>query len=408
MLLLIKVAWRNIFRNARRTLLASLAIGIGLAALIFTDAMMIGMIESMVRTATDTFLGQAQIHAEGFRTTLEVERTIRNLPDVVEGLADEPHVKGFALRTQAFAMLTSPANVGSVLLYGIDPAAEKDLSKVDEAVVGGSYLGDGGPRKILIGSKLAETLEVELGDRVVVTVAQAFTGELAQEMFRVGGIYHFNVREMDRGLAFIPLERAQALLALEDGCHEIVVHFDDLEFAGDRSLGFWERYSRDGNEALSWRDLMPGLDAGVEMANYSLVIVGFILFALVSLGIINTLFMSLYERMFEFGVLRAVGTRPFRMALMILFEAGALSILSIAIGLVIGFAVTSVYAVRGIDYVGIEFAGVTFREPIYPVLQLDQFTVFPFTVFLFTLIAGIYPAVYAARLTPARALQSHG
>ena len=121
----------------------------------------------------------------------------------------------------------------------------------------------------------------------------------------------------------------------------------------------------------------------------------------------NTLFMSLYERMFEFGVLRAVGTRPVRMALIILFEAGALSVLSIIIGGAVGFAVTYAYSVWGIDYVGIEFAGVTFRELIYPTLRATQFTVFPLVVFLFTLLAGIYPAVFAGRLTPSRAMQSH-
>ena len=178
MFLLIKIAWRNIFRNARRTVLASLAIGIGLAALIFTDALMIGMVESMVRTATDTFLGQGQIHSDGFRSTLEVERTVRDLPRVLARLKADPRVRGFSPRTQAFGMLSSPANAGAILLYGIDPQLEKDISKIDEAVVEGAFLGLEDQRKILIGSKLAETLEVAPGDRVVVTVAEAETGEL--------------------------------------------------------------------------------------------------------------------------------------------------------------------------------------------------------------------------------------
>ena len=405
MLFLIRVSWRNIFRNARRTVLASLAIGIGLAALIFIDAMMLGMVESMIRTATDTFLGQGQIHAEGFRSTLEVERTVRELPRVLEGLRKEPQVKGFALRTQAFGMLSSPANVGGVMLYGIDPQLEAGMSRIDEAVVEGAFLGGEDLRKILIGSKLAERLEVAPGDRVVVTVAEAETGALAQEMFRVGGVFRFNIREMDGGMAFVHLKTSQALLGLGDGVHEVALRFEDLHLAGDPAYGFWGRYSQNGNEALGWKLLMPQLDAAVEISRFSAVVVGAILFAVVSLGIMNTLFMSLYERMFEFGVLRAVGTRPIRMALMILFEAGALSMLSIVTGLAIGFAVTYTYSVYGIDYVGIEFAGVTLGELIYPVLRLSQFVVFPFWVFLFTLVAGLYPAIFAARLMPAKAME---
>ena len=407
MLFLFNIAWRNIFRNIRRTVLASLAIGIGLAALIFTDAMMVGMIESMTRTATDTFLGQGQIHAEGFRSTREVEKTVNNLSRLLERLRGEQAVKRFSLRTQTFGMIASPANAGSVLLYGIDPRLEKEVSKLDEALVKGAYLSAGGLRKMLIGEKLAETLEVAPGDRVVVTVAEAETGELVQEMFRIGGVFRFNVREMDSGMGFMHLKTSQALLGLADGVHEVVLQFDDLRLSGDTESGFWLRYSQDGNQALGWKALMPQLDKVVQMSQYSSSIMAVILFSVVSLGIMNTLFMSLYERMFEFGVLRAVGTRPFRMALMVLFEAGALSILSILVGSAIGFGVTYAVSLSGIDYVGIEFAEMTIRELIYPVLQAEQFVVFPLVVFLFTLIAGIYPAVFAARLTPAEAMKAH-
>ena len=405
MLLLIKLAWRNIFRNTRRTLLAGLAIGIGLASLIFTDAVIIGMEESMIRTATDTFLGQGQIHFEGFRSTFEVEKTINNLKGVLSNLQDEREIRSFSVRTQAFSMLTSPMNVGSITLYGIDPQLEREVSKIDEAIAHGAYLKPDDRGRILMGTKLAETLEVGLGDRVVVTVAQAETGALAQEMFRVAGIFHFNSREMDGGVAFINLEKARELLNLDEGAHEIALHFDDLDRAGDRSLDFWRRYSQNGNEALGWKDLMPELDAAVQLSQFSTLMVAFVLFSVVALGIMNTLFMSLYERMFEFGVLRAVGTRPFRMALTILFEAGALAIISIIIGIAIGYAATYYVSVRGIDYVGIEFGGVTLRELIYPVMHFNQFTLFPLYVFTFTLIAGIYPALFAAKLAPAKAMR---
>ncbi len=403
MRLLIKLAWRNIFRNTRRTLLAGLAIGIGLAALIFMDALVIGMEESMIRTATHTFLGQAQIHAKGFRSTFEVEKTIEDLDGVLQGLNGEKQVYSYALRTQAFAMLNSPADFGAVMLFGIDPQREAAVSKIDEALVQGGYLE--GKGQILIGSKLAEILAVELGDRVVVTVAQAGTGELMQELFRVRGVFHLNVREMDRDMAFIELGEAQELLALGKRVHEIALHFDEIALAGDPSSGFWARYGRDGNEALGWKQLVPELDAVLQLSQSSMWMFTLILFGVVALSIMNTLFMSLYERMFEFGILRAVGTRPLRMASMVLFEAGGLALISIALGSVLGFAVTYYASFHGVDYVGIEYGGVTFRELIYPVLRPGQFVAFPFWVLLFALVAGIYPAVFAARLKPAAAMR---
>ena len=407
MFFLLKIACRNLFRNTRRTVLSSLAIGIGLASLIFTDAVIIGMSETMIRTATDTFLGHGQVHAEGFRNTLEVEETVKDLKSLVLRLREEPRVSAFTLRTMTPAMVSSAANVGSVVLYGIDPGSEKEISRVDEAVEEGTFLDEAGVGQILIGAKLAETLEVGLGDRIVVTVAEAHTGQLSQDLLRVGGIFRMNIREMDRGIAFVRLGRAQDLLGLEDEVHEVALHFEALDAVEDPAFDFVARFSASGNEALGWKDLMPQLYAVIEFSQYSSFVIAGILFAVVSLGIMNTLFMSLYERLFEFGVLRAVGTRPVRIGLMVLSEAGALSILSIVLGSCLGFVVTYVYSIYGIDYVGLEFAGVTFRDLIYPSLRLQQFILFPAAVLLFTLIAATYPSFHAARLRPAVAMREY-
>ncbi len=135
------------------------------------------------------------------------------------------------------------------------------------------------------------------------------------------------------------------------------------------------------------------------------VITSSLVFCIVAIIIIHTLFMSLYERMFEFGVLRAIGTRPTSMALVIFFEAASLSLISIVFGLGLGLLVMKIFSVYGINYMGIELASVTITELIYPVMTLRQFTYFPALIFIFSLIAAIYPAVFAARLTPAKAMQ---
>ncbi len=404
-MILLRLAWRNIFRNKRRTILSGIAIGIGLGVMIFGDAFMIGMFESMIRSATDSFIGQGQIHADGFRDTLEVEKTVNNLQRVVDGLKNEKRIKNFSLRTQSFAMLTSAANVTSIMLYGIDPVHEKDISEIDEAIKEGTYPGDSDMQQILIGSKTAATLEAGIGDRLVVTVAQAGTGDLSQEMFRVSGIFHFGIQEMDGAMVFIDLKKSQEILGLGQDVHEIALRFHDLKDAGDRSLNFWKKYSQNGNEAIGWKDIMPQMEALLKMSDLSKAITAIIIFSIVGLTIMNTLFMSLYERMFEFGVLRAIGTRPLRMALMILLEGGYLAVISIIIGNAIGFFFSYLFSVYGIDYRGIEFAGTTINELIYPVMNTRQYLLNPLYVFLFTLIAAIYPAYYTARLTPAKAMK---
>ncbi|MCY3723565.1 ABC transporter permease [Candidatus Poribacteria bacterium] len=404
-MILVKLAWRNIFRNKRRTLIAATAIGIGLTALIFIDAFMIGMEETMIRTATASFLGDAQIHREGFRDAQEVSLTVQALGSVTESLAKEEIVAHFTQRTLASSMITSPANVSAISLVGVHPPTEKFLSLIDDAITEGAYFEGDNSRDIVIGAKLAEILEIGLGDRVVVTVAQAESGELSQEMFRISGIYHFADAAMNSGMAFVRLEKAQEMLAIGKDVHEIAIKFTAIAYSQETTLPFWDTYSQHGNEVLSWTELMSQLTVVLEMTKYSKYIMGVILFGVVVFGIINTLFMSLYERMFEFGVLRAVGTRPFGMARVILFEAGALAIVSIGLGTLLGFVLTGVLAYVGIDYTGIEMMGVTMQEFIYPVLEVQQFIIYPIWVFIFTLIAGLYPARHVAKMAPVDAMR---
>lgn len=394
----IKLAWRNLFRNKRRTIIASIAIGIGLAALLFTASTMKGMEANMIRSATASFLGQGQIHGGDFRITQDVEKTVSNLSKITNILNHEPLVDHYATRTLSMGMISSPANVSAILLVGVTPDEEKDLSQMDDAIVQGSFFTSADTRDIVIGNQLAEILEIGIGDRVVVTAAQAQTGELSQEMFRVSGIYKFDLKELDNGFALIRLPKAQQMLGIGKGVHQVVFSFKDINQSIDESLPIWKHLSLDGNEAVSWVKILPQLKAMSAMTHISIFILVIILGAVVTFGIINTLFMSLYERMFEFAVLRAVGTRRSGIRKLILFEAGSLAIISIALGLIMGFGLTAWVSHTGINYKGIEFAGTTIKDMIYPEMSLLQFTLFPIGVLFFTIMVAIYPAWAAGRL----------
>jgi ABC-type lipoprotein release transport system permease subunit len=405
MLLFLKLAWRNIFRNKRRTIIASLAIGIGLAALVFISAVMRGMTNHMIQSATDSFLGEAQIHGQGFRETQEVEKTINNLEQVISDLKKENTVDKFTLRTINMAMITSPANVNAILLVGVEAETEQYLSKIDNAIIEGDFFSGSNRQDIVIGRKLAEILEVTLGDKLQVTVSKAETGELAQELFRVSGIYSFDVRELDTGMAYIRLKKAREMLGLGNRVHEIALKFKDDEMALRKEHSFWNRYSQKGNETVSWIELLPQMKAVFDMSGISLFVMVVILGVVVTFGIINTLFMSLYERMFEFGVLRALGTRSSGMRKLVIFEATALALVSIVIGIILGLGITFLVSKTGIDYRGIEFAGTTIHDLLYPEISFWDFLYFPLGVMAFTLIVGLYPAIVAGRMKIADALR---
>ncbi|MBI5805791.1 ABC transporter permease [candidate division TA06 bacterium] len=400
-----KLAWRNLFRNKRRTLIAGLALGLGLAAMIFVDALVIGTVDNMVRLATSSFMGEAQIMNREFRASQAVEAVIADAPAVLSGLKNERLVENYAPRVLSLAMITSPANVSSVQLVGVSPEQEKHLSKIDDAVAQGAFFSGGDERDIVIGVKLAEVLEAGLGDRVVLTVAQANSGDLSQELFRISGIFDIRDRTLNGGLAFVRLGTAQRMLGIGQGIHQVAVKFRDPQSASDTSLPFWGEYSRDGNLALSWGRLMPELQSMIGMSGYATMFIGVVLVGVVAFVILNTLFMSIFERMFEFGVLRALGTRPSGIAQLILFEAGALAAISIIIGCALALALTAVFSVTGINYSGTEFYGMALRELIYPVITPRQYLLFPLYILLFTVMIGIYPAIHAARIPPAQAMR---
>ena len=401
----IKLAWRNTLRNKRRSAIAASAIGIGLAALIFTDAFVAGMKNNMVHTATASFLGEGQIHARGFRATQAPELTIRDLAQVTKRLKDERRIGRFTLRTVASGMATSPAEAKPVMIYGVDPENERYLSQMDDTIKEGDFFTGGDPRELVMGAKLAKDLQAGLGSRIILTCSAAGTGEISQELFRISGIYEFGIPEMDGGMAFIRLGMGQRMLGVGTEVHEIALKFVDPQDAGRKGLTLWRDLSAAGNEALPWTELLPQLKGVFDMTSAFLAVTGLILFTIVTFGIVNTLFMSFYERMFEFGVLRAVGTRPSAMRRLVLFEAGALAVLSLGLGILLGLALTAVASRTGIDYRGIEFAGATVRDLIYPQLSGRQFLIYPAAVFVFTLVVALYPARAAGKLNVAEALR---
>ena len=399
----LKLAWRNIFRNRRRTFLTGLIIGIGLAAMIFVDAYIVGMKDGMISSATSSFLGHAQIHREGFQDSQDADLTIARTDQLVEQLRNDPHVEAFSERTLSYGTISAPADIASVVIYGIEPQSEKALSKVDESIVEGSYLGQN--EGALIGQDLARRLEAQVGDRIVITVSQAASGELSQTLFRVHGIFRMHIKEIDSAAVFVPLSAAQSMLGIGQGIHEIAVRFDRTQYASEQGQRFSSDYSRFGNVAETWQQLVPQIKYVLDMTNISIAITVILVFAMIMFGIINTMFMALYERTFEFGVLRAVGTRPARLRNLIVFEAASLAVYAAALGMILGAAVTLISSFTGLDLTGVEFAGTTFTSRIYPVFNLRQFTLYPLLVFGFTCLVSLYPAGHASKMSVAGALQ---
>jgi len=403
--MLLKLSWRNLWRNRTRTLLSVLVIAIGLVAMIFMDTMMVGMNTNMVKNATDSLMGHAQMHALGFRDEQDVKLTINDLDQALLQLDKHPDLKARSLRIVTQSMLSSSGGGEPVLSLGVDPEEEQLLSKFDEAIIEGEYLDSVSGQKLILGWKLAEKLELGLGDRLVLTAADAESGQMVQELFRLSGIFKTGEEKMDTSMVLVARKTLQYMLKLEGRIHQIALRFSKLTQHGTPVNPLKKPDASSKNELLLWTELMPSLYMISKMTELSMAIMGTILFLIIALGITNTLLMGLYERMFEFGVIKSIGTTPWQAACIMLFEAVCLWFVSIIVGLILALFVTALFANYGIDYTGIEFSGVTFQEKIYPSYKWSRLVLYPFLILGFTLLASLYPAFKLWKMLPVEALR---
>ncbi len=400
---LVRFAWRNIMKNRRRTIITGLAVGFGLASMIFYESLMQGMGAHMIESTIGPWMGDAQIHRNGFLDTKKIDLTV-NLPDsVFSMLREDSTVNACTARILSPASIASSTELKPVTLAGVDRETDTEVTMLDSAVIAGSYLGRDST-DLIIGRKLANDLNAELGDVIVITVAQKDSG-LTRNMFFVSGICCFGNDELDRYTAFINLGTAGRMLGIPEEVHEIAVRFRDDVTETDKFLNFTAEFSILGNSALGWPDLAPQINTMISMVNTSMAATALILFGLVVFGIINSLFMSVYERMYEFGIMKALGTRPGTISITIILEAFWIAVISTLTGSTLGLLIVLITSKTGISFGEFEFSGVVFSKPIFPILRFSRIWIYPFFTLILTTAAGIYPGIHAGRLNSAEAIR---
>ena len=404
-MLTVTLAIRNLLRNTRRTALTAMLIGFSLSAMILVDALTLGMLDILVNSITKNLVGEAQIHKPGFRDNLDVDLYLDNTETITTRLDQDPTIAGYSERVISGGMLTSSYNVATGLMYGLNAAAERQVTQLAEAVISGRYL-TGETGEILIGNELADLLEVTLGDRIVMTLSEANGGELSQALFRVSGIFHFGIKGVDKGVVFTNLTQARQVMGLnKQQSHEIALRFVDPALATQTDLPVFQNLNTTELETLNWLQLNKAIASIIEMSGLSSIIVGGILFILAGLGVINSMFMSIYERIYEFGVVKALGTQPSQLASLILTEAFFIAILSCAGGMLLAYLLGSYAAVHGVPMGEFQVSGIAIDNRVLTRLQSYQFIQYPLYVIGLTMCAALYPAWFAARIVPTEALQ---
>ncbi len=405
----LKLAWRNIWRNRRRTLISMSAVGIGLVLVIVYGGLMSGMLGEAKNQLDNTGMGHVEVSAPGWRARRDVRAMLEN-PDAVLAKLSLPEGSEVGHRVLARGLLTSARNSQGVEVHGVDWSEERQLSEYLRDVRQGEVPREEDRRGLLIGDKLAERLKVKVGSKLRLMVQRA-DGEMGAELFRVRGIYHSLSPNISRGRVLVSRASARELLGLGNASHQLVIQ---LERAADsESLAARLRAEAgEGLEVRSYGELIPILRTMEQLTDSAVVVAALFVYLLVGLGILNTMLMSVMERTREFGVMQALGTRPGGIIRLVLAESFWIATVSVAVGLTVGLAVTwygseaalmdfSKSIGESMDMGGAVLRS-AFKTRFSPVDGLKAASL----VYLMALGVGLYPAWRISRMRPVEALHS--
>jgi len=399
-----RLAVRNVARNGRRSAIVVVAVAVGIAGVFLTNALSYGMLLQMLETAIETDLGHIQLHAVGYDQKPGLELRIREPEGIEAALDGIAEVTAVAPRVRAEGLLFSTRASAGVGLVAIAPAREGGVTTLAESVIAGTYLG-GGRREILIGEALGKRLEASVGTKLVLSV-QDVTGDMTGESFRVGGVFRTASRRFDERNVFLELAEGQRLLGFDGEISELAVRVTDREEVTQAREEIVALVG-DGFEVRSWDQLAPLLVYMVDAYRSQAWIIYAAVFVAMAFGVANVLLMSVYERIREIGVMMAVGMHPRRLVAMILAESLLLSVLGLALGLVMAVGVVFLLG-DGIDLSafseGVSAYGIGTR--LKPVVRAPDLLVPALTAVITAGIAGLWPAVRAARVHPADAVRS--
>lgn len=399
-----RMAWLNLWRNTRRTVITVSAVGFGVAVMVFASGYAVGMKKHLIETIIRSGSGEGQISARGYTATQDPETFIPDASSLLNRLDLDPAVKGASPRVKGEGLLAMGDRSAHVTLIGVEPGREGKVTGWTKQLTEGVFLGS--PRTVVIGKGLMKTLEVETGSRLVLTVADIRTGELKYRLLTVSGTVSTGNPGLDRHAGFVNRAELAEDLGVGQGVHEIA-----LSLAADpedrRALAaVLATYAGPGIEAAEWQVLSPVVaHISDVMVYYNAIMLG-VIFFLIAFGIVNTMSMSLIERFREFGILRALGTPPGDLARLILAEAWWMGLIGSAGGLALGLSAIAFFAWQGLSFEGVEALGVSFSTPLYPVFYWPEIIFDALGFLVLTPLAAVTVALRAAMVDPVRALRS--
>ena len=406
MLLYLRLAWRNIWRHRRRTIIIVLAMSMTLAMMMFYDGLVAGFTDAIYGNAVKVLGGNIQVHAAGYRAQ---SSSIPLLPladsqAVIKAAEANPQVLGATQRINTGGLVTNHEGAFAVGITGVEPENELKVNIIGQYVKAGRNLTSSDADNILIGKGLADAMSVQVGDRITL-VGRSQHEQMRQRTMTVIGIYDLGMADLEKQTVYISLGEAQALYGLAGQSTEVAVFLKQL--GPEATVIKNMKSSLSGVEIESYEANYPDLASAISTKGGVMNIFSVIIIAIAGVGILNLLLMAVYERTREIGMLGAMGLRPAQISLLFILEGIMIGLVGVAVGIVFGLAINGLLIKYGLDFSSMSTVTsymALIKGKIYPTWGLEKLVMRASVVAIISALASLIPAIEAGRREPAEAL----
>ena len=408
MLLVFRLAWRNLWRQPRRTWLTIGAMMFSNMLLVFMISLQFGMYGLMIDNTLQAFTGHLQIQAPGYIDDQKMRQTVPGIVPLADSLRAEFPAQNIAARASGFALVSSADRSYGIAVFGVEPQFEPGVSTLPGLISQGRFLDEDDATEIIIGAALARNLKVTLGDELTL-LGSGRDGSFAAAVVNIVGIFDSGIAEFDRSITEIPLGLFQDTFYMNGSGHQVVINAGSI--GGVSELQVQVEAALPVSEKLvvhDWDALQPGLQQAIKADMSSAFFMYGILVVLVAFSVLNTQLMSVLERTHEFGIVMSLGLTPGRLGRLVLLETSIMGVLGLVLGAVLGGLFTYWFSVNGFAYPGMAEMAAKFNLParMYPQVSPLTLIIGPAVVFVFTILAALYPALRLHKLHPVEAMRA--
>lgn len=406
--LVFRLAWRNLWRQPRRTWLTTGAMVFSNMLLVFMISLQFGMYGLMIDNTLQAFTGHMQIQAPGYIDDKKMRQTVADIVPLADLLRAEIPDENIAARATAFGLVSSEERSYGIAVFGVEPEFEPGVSTIQGLISEGRFLGESDAAEIIIGAALARNLRVGPGDELTL-LGSGRDGSFAATVVSIVGIFDSGIADFDRSITEIPLGLFQDVFTMNGAGHHVVINTGSIEGVAELQSRV-ESLLPAGQDLVvhDWDALQPGLQQAIKADMSSAFFMYGILVILVAFSVLNTQLMSVLERTHEFGIVMSLGLTPGRLGRLVLLETAIMGVMGLILGALLGGLFTYWFSINGFAYPGMDEMAAKFNLParFYPQVSTLSLLAGPVVVFGFTILAALYPALRLHKLHPVEAMRA--